>query len=361
LALFLRVVDRISAEYVDQKTGHELVMQAIRGLVRSLDNHSELIEDMEPGALSESFSGEFGGVGVELRKDQHLHVVRVFRDSPAARAGVERNDIVLKIDDAVADELTLAQALAAIKGRPGTTVRLEVRRGGAPPRTLPLERQMIRFRTADASRIDGDIAHVQITEFLDSTPAEVLEGIERLAARAPIRGVILDLRGNPGGVVESAVGVVSLFLPPNRLVLSSSGSRNRTARLPYMTSDTRYAAPRWMDLLLQPLVVVIDAKTASSAELVAAALKDHERAKVLGCGRSMGKGSIQSILPLTATTSLKITTARYLTPSGESIEGKGIEPDLAPKAVDVVACDRALLSAAARLLLGAESTPARAN
>ena len=347
LALLFRVMERVQAEYVDPKTGHEVVLDAVRGLLRSLDRHSALIERVDEGSLREAFAGEFGGIGVELQLEAtRLTVVRVFKDSPAAHAGIAKNDVITKIDGVPAASLTLPQSLAAIKGRPGTTVSLELRKPGGNVLALTLPRQMVRFRTVDITVIEHGIALAQISEFLDSTPYELLEGLEEASRAVKLRGVALDLRGNPGGVMESAVNVASLFLPLNRLVFSRV-TRGDATSSPVMTVDPNIKSPLRADLLGIHLAVLIDAKSASASEIVASALQDHKRARVIGCGHSYGKGTIQSIVPLTASTSLKITTARYVTANGAAIESVGVTPDVVPKKDD---CEKAVVAAATQVL-----------
>lgn len=346
LALLFRVMERVQAEYVDPKTGHEVVLDAVRGLLRSLDRHSALIERVDEGSLREAFAGEFGGIGVELQLEANrLTVVRVFKDSPAANAGMAKNDVITKIDGVPADSLTLAQSLAAIKGRPGTTVSLEIRKQAGNVLALMLPRQMVRFRTVDVTVIEDGIALAQISEFLDSTPYELLEGLEEATRAGKLRGVALDLRGNPGGVTEAAVNVASLFLPPNRLVFSRVTRGDGSS--PVMTVEPNTKSPLRADLLGVHLAVLIDSKSASASEMLASALQDHKRARVIGCGLSYGKGTIQSIVPLTASTSLKITTARYVTAKGAQIESVGVTPDVVPRKDD---CEKVVVAAATQVL-----------
>ncbi len=347
LALLFRVMERVQAEYVDPKSGHDVVLDTIQGLLRSLDRHSALIQRVDEGSLREAFAGEFGGIGVELQMEAtRLTVVRVFKDSPASRAGIAKHDVITRIDNVAAASLTLPQALAAIKGRPGTTVSLVVLKEGGEPLALTLPRQMVRFRTVDVTTVENGIAVAQIGEFLDSTPYELIDALEEAAKHGELRGVAIDLRGNPGGVTESAVTVASLFLPPNRLVFSRV-ARGEGNTFPIMTVDPNSTSPLRAHLLGVQLVVLIDSKTASASEIVASALQDHKRARIVGCGRSYGKGTIQSIVPITASTALKLTTARYLTANGAAIESVGVSPDVTPAKED---CEKSVLTAATQIL-----------
>jgi len=356
LALLGRVIDEVSREYVDDKSSHELMLTAMRDMVKSLDSHSELIENVTPQALGDAVRGEFAGIGVELDiKDGMPVVLRTLRDSPAARAGIAAGDVIDSVDGRPMRGLSIDDAIVAIKGPPRTSIELRLRRPGrAQADALRLERQVVRFHTVDVSE-DGSLAVARVSEFLDGTPRELVEQLAQQAPDSLLRGVVLDFRGNPGGVVEAAVRVASAFLPPNTLVITAHGRRG-TPPQPYLTSDLfdlRGPDGRRMplvDALRQvPLVVLVDERTASSAEIVASALQDHRRARIVGCSRSLGKGTIQSIVPLSNRYAIKLTTARFHTPAGRALDGSGVTPDANPGATrEACSADPGIALAAAR-------------
>lgn len=334
LALFSRVVDQVARHYVDPRDGHELVLAALRSLMKSLDPHSVLIENVSPQSLRDSLVGEFGGVGVELEIAGDAAVVmQAYPDAPAARAGIRVGDRIVAVDGQAVAQRPLDAVIASIKGPPRTQVRLGIRRNDQRF-DVTVERQLVRFQTVTLEPSEG-VAIVRIAEFVDTTPAELLEQLAKAQQQGPLRGVVLDLRGNPGGVVEAGVGVVSVFMPSNVLVLTSRG-REPEPPQPYLTSDAFNAAARWATPELRdalravPLVVLVDHRSASSSEIVAAALQDHGRARVVGCGPTFGKGSIQSIVPLTTRYAVKLTTARFSSPRGRALDGVGVMPDVVP-------------------------------
>ena len=339
LALLGRVIDEISREYVDGKSSHDLMLVALRDMVKSLDSHSELIENVTPQALGDAVRGEFAGIGVELEiQDELPVVVRALRDSPAERAGLGAGDRIEAVNGQPMQKLSIDDVIAAIKGPPRSDVELRVRRAAhAQVEMLHLERQIVRFHTVDVAAEDSR-AVVRVSEFLDGTPRELVEELARQPPETLLHGVVLDFRGNPGGVVDAAVRFASAFLPPNTLVITAHG-RPGTPVQPYMTSelfDIRgpdgQRTPLIETLREIPLVVIVDQQTASSAEIVAGALQDHHRARIVGCSRSLGKGTIQSIVPLSNRYAIKLTTARFHTPQGRVLDGAGVMPDTNPGA-----------------------------
>jgi carboxyl-terminal processing protease len=344
LQLFARTVQQIAQHHVDAKSGHDLVIEALRRLLASLDRHSALIETGPANTVRDAVAGRFGGIGVELDPGPlGPVVVQLFRDAPAQRAGLRVGDRITEVEGEPTAGSPLDAVIARIKGPPRSTVRLQIlREGDAAPRGVTVERQLVRISTVSVEAA-APTPLVRITQFMDGTPAELLEQLAETDARQPLQGLVLDLRGNPGGVVEAGVEVASVFLPPNRLVLSSHG-RSAGALHPYLSIDafTLLPAPAVRGLVQRlrelPLVVLVDRLSASAAEFVAAALQDHGRARVVGCGKTYGKGSIQSIVPMGSGYAIKFTTARFSAPGGRPLEGQGVTPDLllplpAPSAV----------------------------
>lgn len=378
LALLAKVLQVVSEEYVDSKTGHELLLAATRGLVASLDRHSSLIETSKGGFMRGEQMGQFGGIGLELElRKQSLVVVRTMKDSPAAKAGLHKEDEILTIDGMSTQGLSMDDALGRIRGRPGSEVALGLRRTTSDAiETIDrrITREIIRYRTVEVDTLKKDIVFLRIHEFFDMTPADMMAALRAISQDTNLKGIVLDLRDNAGGVVESAIAVASAFLPANTLVMSSR-ARPHEPPQPYMTAElfahnriTESQALLKETLLKVPLVVLINRRTASSAEIVASALQDHGRAKIMGCTASMGKGSIQTIIPLTPHYAIKLTTARFFTPTGRSLDSVGVQPDLSPNTTKGTAttaakqCDEdnaAILEAALRgLPIEAEKTKA---
>jgi carboxyl-terminal processing protease len=366
LALLGRVIDQISRDYVDSRSSHELMLTAVRDMVKSLDSHSELIENVSPQALGDAVRGEFAGIGVELDvRDGLPVVVRSLRDSPALRAGLAAGDRIESVDGRSLQGVPIDEAILAIKGPPRSVVHLRVLRAGATRASdVDVERQIVRFHTVDVT-VERGLVLARVSEFLDGTPAELIDQLALQPEEALVRGLVLDFRGNPGGVVDAAVRFASAFLPPNTLVITAHG-RPGTPPQPYLSAelfDIRADAGRRAALVdtlrAIPLVVIVDADTASSAEIVASALQDHRRARVVGCTPSLGKGTIQSIVPLSNRYAIKLTTARFHTSQGSPLDGHGVTPDERPDATpQACAADPGLALATARHALQHAATAA---
>ena len=324
------VVGRIRREYVETVPETAFDEAAVKGIVARLDPHSAFLDAEQYDEMRATTTGSYSGVGIEVSaEDGRVVVVTPIEGSPAARAGVRAGDIVLAVDGQPVTADRLEETIGRMRGRPGTLVRLAVGRAEEPePLVFALQRGEVHVHTVRAERLPGDYGYVRITQFSDSTPTDLLESLSGLMHRSgggsdvaslqPLHGLVLDLRGNPGGVLESAVSVADAFLERG-LIVRADG---RTAESRFQMSATPGDA-----LGGEPLVVLVDGGSASGSEIVAGALRDHGRAALMG-ERTFGKGSVQTVIPLRDGQALKLTTSRYYTPSGTSIHEKGIEPDI---------------------------------
>jgi carboxyl-terminal processing protease len=327
------VVGRIRREYVEDVPDGIFDEAAVKGIVAKLDPHSAFLDAGQYDEMRATTTGSYSGVGIEVSaEDGRVVVVTPIEGSPAARAGVRAGDIVLAVDGQPVTADRLEETIGRMRGTPGTLVRLAVGRADEPePLVFALQRGEVHVHTVRAERLPGDYGYVRITQFSDSTPTDLLESLAGLvhqpdgvgagdaAPMRPLHGLVLDLRGNPGGVLESAVSVADAFLERG-LIVRADG---RTPESRFQMSATPGDA-----LDGEPLVVLVDGGSASGSEIVAGALRDHGRAALMG-ERTFGKGSVQTVIPLRDGQALKLTTSRYYTPAGISIHAKGIEPDIA--------------------------------
>lgn len=320
------VVGRIRREYVEPVPDSAFDEAAVKGVVANLDPHSAFLDAQEYDEMRATTTGSYTGVGIEVSaEDGRVIVVTPIDGSPAARAGVRAGDVVLAVDDRPVTPDRLEDTIARMRGIAGTQVRLAVGRSGEPePLLFTLERGEVHVHTVRAASLPGDYGYVRISQFSDSTPDDLVDALAGLmqhgtqAAQHPLRGLVLDLRGNPGGVLESAVSVADAFLDKG-LIVRADG---RTPEARFEMSATRGDA-----LDGEPIVVLVDGGSASGSEIVAGALRDHGRATLMG-ERTFGKGSVQTVIPLRDGQALKLTTSRYYTPSGTSIHERGLEPDI---------------------------------
>ena len=321
LRVFAEVMERIRSAYVEEIDDRALLEAAIRGMLLDLDPHSAYLTPNEFDDLQVSTSGEFGGVGMEVTmEDGFVTVVTPLDDTPASRAGIQASDIILKIDDTFVKGMTLNEAVELLRGEIGTDVELSVMREGEDkPRTVTLTRDRIRIQSVRSERLEDSYGYVRVTQFQNNTGRDVQRAIERIRQEQPaLKGLILDLRNNPGGVLGGAVQVADLFLDDGLIVYTQG--RDEASRI-------NYGASRGDVIDGLPLVVLVNGGSASASEIVAGALQDHTRAVVVG-RRTFGKGSVQTVLPLHEDRALKLTTARYYTPNGRSIQADGIHPDI---------------------------------
>ena len=319
--LFAEVLNRIKRDYVDSQGDHKLVENAIRGMVSSLDAHSAYLDSEEFDEIRLSTMGTYPGVGIEVAADSSsVKILHAISGSPAELAGIRSGDLISKIDG-VEVGADAQGAIEHMRGKAGTTVRLSITRPSTGEvKEYTLKRAEVEVRTVDHRMLESGIGYVRITGFSETTPQDLGHAVTALQQETPggLRGLVLDLRDNPGGVLEAGVAVADAFID-HGVIVSADGR----------TADARFEMTATPGDLLDgaPMVVLVDGGTASAAEIVAGALKDHGRAQIIG-HRTYGKGTVQTVMPLSRG-ALKLTTSRYFTPSGTSIQGKGILPDVA--------------------------------
>ncbi|WP_394426064.1 S41 family peptidase [Vreelandella stevensii] len=317
---FAEVFERIKRAYVEEVDDRTLLRNAMRGMLSELDPHSAYLDANEYQSLRESTQGEFGGIGIEVGTENgQLMVITPIDDTPASRAGLLSRDIIIAIDGTPTDNLSLQEAVNLMRGEPGSQLRLSILRAGEDsPRDLTLTREIIRSESVRHETLEPGYGYLRISQFQSRTPEQARRALERMAREQPLEGLILDLRNNPGGVLQAAVGVADLFLDSGLIVYTEG-------RL----SDTEMSFSASPDTPARdvPLVVLINSGSASAAEIVAGALQDQRRGVIMGT-ESFGKGSVQQIMPLGNGEGLKLTTALYYTPNGRSIQAQGVEPDV---------------------------------
>jgi carboxyl-terminal processing protease len=321
LNLFGEVFERVRSDYVEPTEDKDLVENALNGMLTALDPHSGYLNEKSFRDMQVQTRGEFGGLGIEVTQENGLvKVVSPIDDTPAARAGLQPNDLIVAIDGEQVTGLSLQQAVEKMRGPVNSSIKLTIRRGTNEPFDVTLRRAVITVQSV-RSRIEGeDIGYVRITSFSEQTNAGLAKAVEKLQAdtKGKMRGIILDLRNNPGGLLDQAVAVSDSFLEKGEIV----STRTRRA------DDAQRFNARPGDLAKGlPLIVLINSGSASASEIVAGALQDHRRGIVMGT-KSFGKGSVQTIIPLPGHGAMRLTTARYYTPSGRSIQALGIDPDI---------------------------------
>lgn len=322
LNLFGDVFERARADYVDATTDEQMIEAAITGMLSALDPHSSYLNAKSFREMQVQTRGQFGGLGIQVTMENNLvKVISPIDDTPAARAGIEPNDFITHLDKEPVQGLTLEQAVEKMRGKVGTDIKLTIRRGTRDPFDVTLTRAVIQVDSVRA-RMEGNIGVIRITSFNEQTDKSLQKAVDKLRADAKgLKGVVLDLRNNPGGLLDQAVAVADAFLDKGEIV----STRARKSE-----DIQRYNAKPGDIIGGLPLVVLINAGSASASEIVAGALQDHKRAILMGV-KSFGKGSVQSIIPLAGHGAMRLTTARYYTPSGRSIQAKGIEPDIEVK------------------------------
>ena len=321
LNLFGEIFERVRADFVEKQTDEELIEAAINGMLTSLDPHSGYMNSKTFRDMQVQTRGEFGGLGIEVTMEQgFVKVVSPIDDTPAARAGLKPGDFITHLNDEQIQGLTLNEAVEKMRGPVGSAIKLTIRREGREPFDVSIKRDVVRIQSVRSRVEANNFGYVRITTFNEQTDAGLKRAIETIKkdVGANLKGYIIDLRNNPGGLLDQAVAVSDAFLEKGEIV-STRGRRTDDA--------TRYNAKAGDLTDGLPLVVLINAGSASASEIVAGALQDHRRAVVLGT-KSFGKGSVQTIIPLPGNGAIRLTTARYYTPSGRSIQAKGIEPDI---------------------------------
>ena len=318
--LFTEALDRIRMSYVEEVDDRTLLENAIRGMLSNLDPHSGFVEGREFDVLQETTTGEFGGLGVEVgQRDGYILIIAPIDDTPAQRAGVRAGDLIIAIDNQPVRDMLPEDAASLMRGEPGTDVTITVSRDGLEPFDLEITREVIAVNSVRSRMLEPGYAYVRIPVFQLNTGRDFQDEITGLLGEGDnLKGMVLDLRNNPGGVLQASVEVVDAFIDSGRVVYT----RGRM-----WESATEYFAEAATVAPGLPLVVLINGGSASAAEIVAGALQDHGRAVVMGT-RSFGKGSVQSVLPLDGERAIKLTTSLYYTPEGRSIQAQGIEPDI---------------------------------
>jgi len=320
LQTFVEILNRVKSDYVEPVDDKTLLENAVRGMLSGLDPHSSYLDEKEFKDINISTTGKFGGLGIEVQmQNGFVRVVSPIDDTPAAKAGIQPGDLIIKIDEISVKGLSLAEAVDKMRGEPGTKVTLTIGREGAnAPVIVELTRAVINVASVKSKLLESGMGYLRISSFTTETGGALEREFAKLRKEGEIKGLVLDLRNNPGGVLDAAVKVSDAFLNKGPIV-SIKGRELSSAR----EFD---AAPG--DLLNgAPIVVMINGGSASASEIVAGALQDQKRAVVVG-SKSFGKGSVQTIMPLQNEAAIKLTTARYYTPNGRSIQGEGIEPDI---------------------------------
>ncbi len=335
LQQFSEVYARIKENYVEDVKDKDLITNAIRGMLTGLDPHSAYLDEEEFKELQVGTSGEFGGLGIEVgMEDGFVKVISPIDDTPAQRAGLQPGDLIIRLDETPVKGMTLNDAVKLMRGKPGTSINLMVvREAKDKPFKVTLKRDIIQVKSVKNRMLDPGYAYIRITSFQAKTTEALLEALDNLKKenKGNLRGLVLDLRNNPGGVLNSAVGVSDAFLDAGKIVYTEG--RVEDAKM-------EYNANKGDALNGAPIVVLVNQGSASASEIVSGALQDHKRALIVG-QKTFGKGSVQTVLPLDEKTAVKLTTARYFTPSGRSIQAEGIEPDIKLKSLKVKGDDDA--------------------
>ena len=336
LRSFAEVFGAIKSGYVEDVADKKLINEAINGMLSGLDPHSAYLDQDAFRELQVGTQGEFGGLGIEVgMEDGYVKVVSPIEDTPAFRAGLKPGDLIIKLDDTPVKGMTLNDAVKRMRGKPRTNIRLAIaRKGETKPFEVTLMRDVIRVQSVKSKMIEPGYGWVRVSQFQEHTGENLVKHIIALYKDGPLKGLVLDLRNDPGGLLNGAVGISAAFLPAKALVVSTDG-RTEDAKRKFIATPEDYLRGRGEDYLRGlpagvksvPMVVLVNGGSASASEIVAGALQDHKRATIIGT-QTFGKGSVQTILPLGNNTAIKLTTARYYTPSGRSIQAKGIEPDV---------------------------------
>jgi len=337
LRAFTEVFGAIKTNYVESVEDKKLITEAINGMLTGLDPHSAYLDAEAFKELQVGTQGQFGGLGIEVgMEDGFVKVVSPIEDTPAFRAGVKPGDLIIKLDDTPVKGMSLNDAVKKMRGKPNTNITLTIsRKGESAPVVVTLTRAVIRVQSVKSKLIEPGYAWVRVSQFQEQTPENMVKALEGMFKQGQVKGLVLDLRNDPGGLLHGAVAISSAFLPPKSLVVSTDG-RAEDAKRKFFASPEDYArGSRGEDILKAlpaavrtvPMVVLVNGGSASASEIVAGALQDHKRAIVIGT-QTFGKGSVQTIMPLGNNTAIKLTTARYFTPGGRSIQALGVTPDL---------------------------------
>lgn len=331
LRRFSQVLDIVEQYYVEEVKQPELINGALKGMLQGLDPHSVMMDKEEFEQMQETNVGKFSGIGVEITTSNGIvTVVSPIEDTPAYKAGIKAGDQILSIDGKFTDQMTLSEAASLMRGKKGTELTLLVlHKNSAKPETIKLKRDDIPYHTVKAKELEAGYHWIRLTRFSENTSQDLRKELDKAAQKGEIKGIVLDMRNNPGGLVDQAINVSDMFLEDG-LVMSMRGRDGN--------DELEYKAQKQEDDIKAPLVVLVNAGSASASEIVAGALRDRQRALIVG-ERTFGKGSVQNVIPLPDGMGLKLTVALYYTPSGKSIQAEGIVPDFevlweSPRAVE---------------------------
>ena len=338
LRTFAEVFGKIKSDYVEPIEDKKLLNEALNGMLSGLDPHSTFLDLDHFKDLQQGTSGDFGGLGIEVgMEDGYVLVVSPIEDTPAYKAGLKSGDLIMKLDSTAVKGLSLTEAVKLMRGKPGSSIVLKVlRKGLDSPFDIKVTRAQIKTKSVKAKLVEPNYAYIRLTQFQERTGEDLAIALKKLRTenKFAFNGIILDMRNNPGGLLNVSVAVSAAFLKEGDLVVYTEG-RAPDSKMNLTTSPENFIRSKEDNFLKDlpadikdtPMVVLINNGSASASEIVAGALQDHKRALIVGT-RSFGKGSVQSILPMANGTAIKLTTARYFTPNGRSIQGKGIEPDV---------------------------------
>lgn len=325
LRTFAEVFAKVKSDYVETIDDRELIENAIRGMLEGLDPHSAYLDKESYSELQEGTSGEFGGLGIEVgMENSYIKVISPIDGTPAAKSGIEAGDLIIKLDGKSVRGMSLSDAVDIMRGKPGTDIELSVvREGLEKPLDLTITRAIITAQSVRSEIIEPGFGYARISNFQTHTAEDLRKAVEKLKnetdkAEEKLNGLVLDLRNNPGGILNAAVGVSDLFLDSGMIVYTEGRISESKLKFTAKPSDILKDAP---------IIVLVNGGSASASEIVAGALQDHNRAIIMG-EQTFGKGSVQTILPMNSEAAVKMTTARYFTPSGRSIQASGIKPDI---------------------------------
>ena len=344
LRTFAQVFGRIKSDYVESVEDKKLITEAINGMLVGLDPHSSYLDKDEYKELQIGTHGEFGGLGIQVTMEDGLvKVISPIEDTPAFRAGIQTGDLIVKLDDTAVKGMSLSEAIKLMRGKPKTSINITIiREGESEPLVFTIVRDIIKIQSVKSKLIEPGYAYIRITQFQEHTGENLAKAIKTLFSEntEPMKGLILDLRNDPGGLLNGAVAVSSAFLPENALVVYTEG-RAPDAKMRLHANPEYYLRGHGRDYLHDlppeiktvPMITLVNGGSASASEIVAGALQDHKRSIVMGT-QTFGKGSVQTVLPLGNETAIKLTTALYYTPNGHSMQATGITPDILDESAD---------------------------
>ena len=333
---FAEVFGAIKNNYVEPVSDKTLITGAINGMLSDLDPHSAYLDRADYRELQVGTQGEFGGLGIEVgMEDGFVKVISPIEGTPAFKAGIKPGDLIIRLDDTPVKGMSLNDAVKRMRGKPDTTIKLTVlRKGESKPLEFTLKRAVIKVQSIRSKMVQPGYGYLRVVQFQERSGEDLAQHIKTLYKNGPLKGLVLDLRNDPGGLLNGAVGIAAAFLPPESVIVTTDG-RTADAKRKYVANPDDYLRGSSVDYLkglpaaikTVPMVVLVNGGTASASEIVSGALQDHKRALIMGT-QTFGKGSVQTIIPLGNNTAIKLTTARYYTPNGRSIQLKGITPDI---------------------------------